>query len=306
MADLRILAAGDNHGNIDSLEQMVAQTEGEEFDYIIHTGDLTNTYKQDFRTGVEQLQAIEPYFEALAERGTFIYIFGNRDAERGVDGGRRHVTDEYELDPGHRLHQGESLTLDGQRFTTTIEDTEPSDILITHGENIRAFYDPPGRAYFCGDTHSARQIDTALNTGYLFKKQYQGAYYTATLSEDGMTVAVHSLSEPWCGLGCADHSWYGRQFAPEKFGCEICKFGPGRLFRGMAHYAFGEATADADSDSPTAEVDAVVDAGRELFVDSDAFADQFQDYLLALAEKPSPHPLDPLHGVEGHDALLQQ
>lgn len=26
----------------------------------------------------------------------------------------------------------------------------------------------------------------------------------------------------------------------------------------------------------------------------------------ALAENPPPHPLEPLHGVEGHDALLQQ
>lgn len=306
MTELRILAAGDNHGNTEPLEQLVAHTEGEEFDLIIHTGDLTNTYKQDFRTGVEQLQAIEPYFEQVAERGTLIYIYGNRDQERGRGGDRRHVTEGYELAPGHRLPKEGAISVDGYRFCSDPEDTGPNDILVTHAPREPVFYNHPGRAYFSGDTHSARQWETALNTGYLFKNEFQGAYFTATLSGDGLEVDVQGVEEPWRAFTCEEHAWYGRQFAPAKFGCEICKFGPTRTFRGMAHFACEHALERADGDQESVPVGVVTESARQMFVDSEAFLDSFDEYLRLLAENSEPHPTDPLRGVEGERLALNE
>jgi predicted phosphodiesterase len=77
MADQRILVRGDNHGDTESLGKLVEAAEGEEFNFIIHAGDITNTYKTDLKTGVDQLRGVEPYFETLAERGTLVYIYGN-------------------------------------------------------------------------------------------------------------------------------------------------------------------------------------------------------------------------------------
>lgn len=37
----RILACGDNHGDTESVEKFVEETESEEFDFISHTGDIT-------------------------------------------------------------------------------------------------------------------------------------------------------------------------------------------------------------------------------------------------------------------------
>jgi predicted phosphodiesterase len=77
MADQRILVRGDNHGDTESLGKLVEAAEGEEFNFIIHAGGITNTYKTDLKTGVDQLRGVEPYFETLAERGTLVYIYGN-------------------------------------------------------------------------------------------------------------------------------------------------------------------------------------------------------------------------------------
>lgn len=42
MTRQRILACGDNHGDTESLEKLIDETRGEGFDFIIHTGDITN------------------------------------------------------------------------------------------------------------------------------------------------------------------------------------------------------------------------------------------------------------------------
>lgn len=54
MSRQRILALGDNHGDTESLEKVVEQTRGEDFDFIIHTGDITNALKSDLTTSVER------------------------------------------------------------------------------------------------------------------------------------------------------------------------------------------------------------------------------------------------------------
>lgn len=294
MRPLRILALGDNHGDTESLHRIVEDTADEEFDYIVHTGDVTNTYKTDLQTGVEQLQSVEPYFETLNDRADLIYIYGNRDKERGPGSERRHVTDEYELSPGHRLHRGESIEVAGQRFTSNPEAATSTDILLTHGIIPQQFYQPDTWAYFCGDTHRAVQQPSALNTGYLNNdKGYLGAYFVVELDESGMTVHVRGLDEPWKDIICPDHEWYGRQFHPSKFGCRICKFGAQQQLGPMVHHAFNAAVGGEDED-PSATIDEIVANARRLFVDSDEYAAQVRKYLQALAENEKPSPFDPL------------
>ena len=305
MSRQRILAFGDNHGDTESLEKLVGQTRGEEFDFIIHTGDITNAWKTDLATGVKQLRAVEPYFEELAERGTLVYIYGNRDKERAFGGEAQHVTEKYELDVGHRLPAGGSITVDGQRFTAVPDDADPETILLTHWLSQHEFYQSPSRAYFSGDTHRARHWGTALNTGYLHNdKGFNGAYFISELTADEMDATVHGIDQPWKGFVCPDHEWYGRQFTPERFGCGLCKFGTSRQFIPMAVSVF-EAIATGDGENPTASIDELVTAAREHIVDDEGFADQFREYLEALAKVEHPHPTDPLRAAEEAGHLKQ-
>jgi len=305
MQSLRILAFGDNHGNTESLSRIVEETTDEEFDYIIHTGDITNTYKTDFQTGVEQLKSVEPYFETLSQRGELVYIYGNRDSERVPGGNRRHVTEEYELTPGHRLRREETIEVTGQRFTSNPKSAEQGDILLTHGIVPQQFYRPEAKAYFCGDTHRAVQQDHALNTGYLYNdKGYFGAYFIAELDESGITTQVLGLDERWKPVVCPDHEWYGRQFHPEKFGCRICKFGPQQQFAPMVHFAFNAAT-DGVGNGKTAKLEEIITSARGLFVDTEEYAQQIRQYLLVLAENDTPGPFDPLVPTDGDEKRLQ-
>jgi len=81
---LRLLCMGDNHGDVDSLERVVDGTEGEEFDFVIHVGDITNAWFDGVDEGREQLDAVTPYFETLHERGEFLHL-GNRDGAIGPE-----------------------------------------------------------------------------------------------------------------------------------------------------------------------------------------------------------------------------
>lgn len=300
----RILACGDNHGDTESLAKLVEKTEGEEFDFIIHTGDITNVHKTNLETGVDQLKAVEPYFETLADRGTLVYIYGNRDKERVFGSSPRHITEEYELSVGHRLRAGEELTVDGQRFTADPTNAGPEDILLTHGIYQAGFLQSSAGGYFCGNTHRARQFKTSLNTGYLHNdKGFNRAYFTTTL-DDEFEVTVHGLNEPWKGFVCPDHQWYGRQFTPEKFGCGLCKFGPARQFMGIASLAFKEA-AEGDVSDATLSVQELVLTAREMFIVSEQFAEQFQQYLEELAIRENAGLTDPLLPVEDDSNRLR-
>ena len=286
---------GDNHGDETSLQRVVDATEGAEFDYIIHLGDITNTSKTDFETGVEQLRALEPHFETLAERGELVYIYGNRDEEVGTSSTGRHVTDSFELTPGHRLTFGEPIDVDGQRFTTDPETVGRDDIILTHHDSQRYFYNLDARAYFCGHSHKARQIGRSLNTGYLWKEDAEpGAYFLVELDESEMSVEVRGLVEPWHEIVCPDYAWYGTQFLPTTKECRLCTFGPERPFREMATVAFIEAV-ESPAATQTATIEEVVTRARELFVDTDDFGRQLSEYLDALVERDRPAPKDPLH-----------
>jgi len=65
---------GDNHGNTSSLEQVIRDTEGEEFDYIVHVGDITNACIDGMEEGEAQLEAVLPLFEELSNRGELLYV----------------------------------------------------------------------------------------------------------------------------------------------------------------------------------------------------------------------------------------
>ena len=305
MTRQRILACGDNHGDTESLEKVVEQTRGEEFDFVLHTGDVTNAWKTNLQTGIDQLRAVEPYFEELADRGTLVYIYGNRDEERAFGDDSQHVSDEHELDVGHRLHAGDSITVDGQRFTANPQEADSETILLTHGLSQHAFYQSPARAYFSGDTHRARHWGTALNTGYLHNdKGYNGAYFTIDLSDDGMDVSGHGLNESWKSFVCPDHEWYGRQFTPAKFGCGLCRFGTARQVIPIAAQVFDE-VATEDGETRTATIDELVVAARKYITGHDQFADQFRAYLDALANVDGPKPMDPLHPTDEPNTLTK-
>ena len=110
MASQRILVMGDNHGNTESLERVVADTEGERFDFVVHVGDFTNAHNEDKATGGEQLRAVEPYLETLADRADkgLVYVYGNRDYYGDLD---------HTLDVGTYVPQEGSVTVGDQRFT---------------------------------------------------------------------------------------------------------------------------------------------------------------------------------------------
>lgn len=64
----RYIAFGDHHGDTESLERLLADTAGERFDYAVHVGDLTDAARQGTAVAAEQLRAVEPHLEAVAER----------------------------------------------------------------------------------------------------------------------------------------------------------------------------------------------------------------------------------------------
>ena len=90
---------------------------------------------------------------------------------------------------------------------------------------------------------------------------------------------------------------YGRQFTPEKSGCGLRKFSPTHQFMGMASLAFRETTA-SDVSNATASVAKIASAARDMFINSDQFAEQFEQYLHQLAARETAGPTDPLAPVD--------
>lgn len=206
MSQTEILAFGDNHGDTGSLDSILDEISNQSFDYIIHTGDITNAWKTDLDTGIEQLKEVEERFERFAEHGPLVYTYGNRDAHREPMGEKVHVTDEYKLGVGYQVSSDSAVTINGQRFCGDPDDITDSDILLTHYLRTIPFYQESGRAYFSGDTHFARCHGTSLNTGYLHNdKGFDGAYFTVVLEDDGADVTVHGVDEAWKEFVCDEH-----------------------------------------------------------------------------------------------------
>lgn len=242
MADLplRLLVMGDNHGNVETLAQVADETAGETFDYIIHVGDLTNAnWQRDDpaeEVAIEQVEAIRPALSTLADRGELVYIWGNRD-------GYGDPMPEDGLGIGTLIEQGESRTVDGQRFTTDPEAVDGETILLTHGERDWAIDHFSGLAYFCGHTHAGRFIDRMLNAAFLYRdgthgaEPLQGGYFIVEIGEDRtFDVEFRNLG----GLAkvvCADHIERGIRFLPHYHDCHYC-YDEGDLEQELLNSAF--------------------------------------------------------------------
>ncbi|WP_435180478.1 metallophosphoesterase family protein [Halorussus sp. AFM4] len=295
----RFLVVGDNHGDAESLKTVVEETAGEKFDFVIHTGDITDAYHRGVDTAADQLRSLEPLFETLAERGELVYIYGNRDSERGGDS---HVTDRYELSPGTHLPSGDSVKVAGQRFTADPDAVTAGDVLVTHGQFPTPFYKFEGRAYFCGHTHRGWHRGRALNAAHLknVRKGYLGAYFIVTVDDSSLDVECYGIDEPWKAVECPDHNWVGTQYQPAKFGCRLCKFGEAESLRDVAWAAY---TLHVDDPGEEA-IDAtdLMTQALSLLDGSDQFEEQFRGYINALLEQPGPH--DPLQPSDGHPTRL--
>ena len=305
----RFLLCGDNHGNVEALDRLIADLDdGDSFDYIVHTGDITNAHKTSLENGVEQLQAVEKRFEELAAYGPLLYIYGNRDSERAFMGDSTHVTERYTLDPGTRIPEQGAVTVAGQRFTSQPSVAGADDILVTHAPDGETIYSDTVRASFNGHTHAARTRGRALDTGYLWKKGFQGAYFTALLEDGELDVTVHELHDPWREFVCESHRWYGRQFEPTRFRCQLCEFGAGGQFNMMLNSVFTEAAmAGANAGDPSvATIDALVEHIRQRFCDDDQFAEQLRDFCQQLLEVENAGPQPFIAAPEQADALQAQ
>lgn len=229
MNELRILAMGDNHGNVSSLERVVEDTEDEEFDYVIHVGDLTN-FCFDGDAAQQQLADVAEQFKSLQTRGNLVFIYGNRDYESGFVGIGPRIDRHTGIElPGTELPPSGTIEIGGQAFTQNPDDVTRETILVTHYQLSELFDHFNGLGYFSGHSHSGRLLDRSLNTAFLHRDESHGSepldggYFEVELSKDKMDVTMHSLG----GLSrvqCPDHATRGIQYNPAnwKTDCKFC------------------------------------------------------------------------------------
>lgn len=239
-----ILVMGDNHGDVESLEMVVSDTEGETFDYVVHVGDLTNTWFDGLDDGVEQLRNVEAYLELLEERtlGGLLYIYGNRDHTRGPNS--RYVYKEHELGVGTRIPTEGAVSIDGQRFTQNPEEVEGDDILVTHGEHVPMLDHFGGRAYFSGHEHTGRYKGSCLNSAFLYRTGNHGAdpliggYFVVTVDNAPPFQVDFRNLDRLQKIICNKHHDRGVLFAPDFHDCQFCYDGELQLLQEMATSAF--------------------------------------------------------------------
>lgn len=231
MTSLRLLCMGDNHGQADSLRTVVDEIEDEEFDFIIHVGDITNTCLDGMDAGEKQLKEISPIFEQLSERGELVYVWGNRDFEVCMKGMGTRV-DEYasfDFEPGTHVPNEGTIEVAGQEFTQDPSEVTEETILVTHYYLSELLDHFSGRAYFSGHVHTGRHKNNVLNTAFLYRgdehggKPLQGGYFTVELNDEQMEVSLHSLGGLKRG-SCPVHVARGVQFAPNHWrkACTFC------------------------------------------------------------------------------------
>lgn len=229
MKEINILAMGDNHGDSSTLKQVVEETEGEQFDFVLHVGDLTN-FCFDGDAAQEQLAEVAEQFESLQTRGDLVYIYGNRDYESGFVGLGPRIDRYTEIDlPGTELPPSGIIEIGGQAFTKNPDDVTRDTILVTHYQLPELFAHFKGLGYFSGHVHSGRLLGKSLNTAFLHRDESHGAepldggYFEVELSKDQIDVTMHSLG----GLSrvqCSDHATRGIQYNPSNWmtSCKFC------------------------------------------------------------------------------------
>lgn len=221
----RILVMGDNHGDTTSLKQLVEDTDGESFDFIVHVGDLTNVWFDGITAGVDQLKEVESYLEKLAERGELVYIYGNRDGR----GPTEHVTDQYSLSVGTRIPSSGTVEVDGQKFTQDRSKVDEDTILVTHGLDtvLLDYFD--GRAYFSGHVHTGRYKGRCLNSAFLYRdgshnaEPLVGGYFVVEVTGDDTFENVDFRNlDRLKKIICTKHYERGVLFSPDFHQCQFC------------------------------------------------------------------------------------
>ena len=231
MGSTRLLCLGDNHGNTSSLEQVVRDTEGEEFDFIIHVGDVTNACIDGMEEGEAQLESIMPLFEELSQRGELLYVWGNRDFEVCIKGAFTRIDEfvDFEFTPGTHIPTEGTIDVAGQRFTQDRSEVDEQTILVTHYFEHELLDYFPGVLYISGHVHVGRFKNNVLNTGFLYRDDSHGAkpmgggYFVVDIADDSIEVSFNSLGGLEKGI-CADHICRGVQFTPKNWqtACKFC------------------------------------------------------------------------------------
>lgn len=295
MAEQRILVMGDNHGDAESVRQVVSDTEGETFDFVVHVGDLTNAYFDGIETGVEQLQNVEGHLQTLENRaeGGLLYIFGNRDRTRGPE--PEGVYDRYELDVGTRIPSDGHATVGGQRFTQDPDLVAVDYILVTHGERAALLDHFEGRAYFSGHEHTGRYRGRCLNSAFLYRTDDHGSdplvggYFVVSVSDKPPFEVDFRNLDRLQKIICPDHHERGVLFGPDFHNCQFCYDDELQLFQEMARSAYFGLTRDNDGEAVTeAEL---VEYAVDLFESPPSgFEEKFRRYAGEVGQSP----LDPL------------
>ncbi|WP_162991566.1 metallophosphoesterase family protein [Halostella salina] len=272
----RFLVFGDHHGDTESLERLLDDTEGERFDFAVHVGDFTDAMREDRATAAEQLRAVEPYLETVADRTRhdLVWVYGNRDYFGDFD---------YDLDVGTRVPDEGTVTVGGQRFANSPAAVESDVILVTHMETWRLLDHFDGRAHFCGNTHLGRSKGRRVNSAFLqythreTGEQSFGGYVVVEVDDappfDVDVRRIGTLDR----IDCERHGERGVQFHAAFDGCMYCAE-PTILMRELAASAFYGLTHDADRDAVADG--ALVDYAVDLWDDPpDGFRDEFAAYL---------------------------
>lgn len=279
MAAQRILVMGDNHGNVESLQRVRRKIEGEQFDFVIHVGDILE-HKEDLDT----LDDIEPQFEALAEHGRLIYTWGNRTNYGAV------VPDDA-LSPGICLGVDETRVIDGQRFTTDPEDITADTILITHDFHVPLVDHFAGRVYFAGDVHVGRYTGRVLNAGFLYRDRGRifGGFFVVEVTADPPFDVEFTNIGGLRRIVCQDHLERGVLYQPHFHECQYCHY-DWKLEREVAlsaHYGLSHEVDDSVSQ------DRLYEYALDLFVRvPNGFADSFAEYLDEIPAPPTSRELD--------------
>jgi len=294
-----ILVMGDNHGDVESLEQVIADTQGEQFDFIIHVGDLTNAWFDGIEMGVEQLRAVESRLMDLADRADegLLYIYGNRDHTRGPKS--EYVYERYELDVGTHIPREGAITVSGQKFTQDPELVSEDDILVTHGEYVPMLDHFDGRAYFSGHEHTGRYKGRCLNSAFLYRTDDHGSepliggYFVVTVDDEPPFEVDFRNLDRLEKLICHKHHERGVLFAPDFHDCQFCYDDQLQLMQEMARSGFYGLTHQNERDAVSE--DELVEYAIGLFDNPPSDFDRsFTQYVDNLDQ----HPLDPLHRDE--------
>ena len=280
---LRFLCMGDNHGDVDSLERVVDETDGEEFDFVIHVGDITNAWFDGVDEGREQLDAITPHFEALRERGELLYIWGNRDGAIGPE----QPFQDYDL-PGTFIPEDDVITVAGETFTQNPELVEDETILVNHYWYPELLEHFDGKAYFSGHVHTGRYKNKALNTAFLYRTADHGAdallgaYFVVEITPDETwEIDFRNIGQIRKGI-CPKHQALGVQFVPDYWrqDCQFC-YDEDDFYSEVVRTAlYGLGTVEDE-----AEIDEVVEhAASTLGTTPRSFKAKLRDFLETRAE----------------------